>query len=758
MRNQARSPWLILAPLIAAILAVPALPDLQAQDSRPAQAQISAASSHTESIVSTSAAASAQDSQTAETGVSTDWSSRHLVFSQPATAEQARRVQQDPRYRQQLDRNNQLRSLPPVLEPADAFRFRFPIGGGGGGSGSSPAHTETESRGAWSQSLNGNVNVGAGTYPGKYSFSLGAANCASAAKPDFVVYSTELQGSGIQATLVAYDNLYAGCSTVLHPNVPTVYWAYNTGNGTKILTSPAFSRDGSQVIFVQLDSGGATSSLVLLKWAASTTETVGGPMTLIPVSPSLYRGCTAPCETTLSLGATDSGSSVFPDLSNDTAWVGDDGGNLHKFAPVFLGVNPPAEVTTGGFPAAISTAPLTAAIHDFSSGTVFVGDTGSGGGFLYAVDSANGSHVTKSGQLDFGVGITGGPIVDSTAELVYVFSSEDGTGACMNFTEDCAGVWQLPTNFTSGETGPEVAVGNSVVEGSATPPNPLYIGAFDSTYLNSTTATGNLYVCGNTGGDPTLYQVPILAGGFGVPIPGPQLSNATPPCSPVSDIYNPNASGGPSEFFFVSINSDGMSTGCDVSGCIFNFNDTPWKPNTNYAVGQEVLDLHLHIQVVSQAGTSGATVPHWTEALGQPTTDNSVKWLAQGVLTATTPPAWMASTSYSLHKEILDSNGNIELATTTPTGMSGVGPPSWKTTAGLSTTDGTEVWLNVGGIPTNAAEEVDGTSGIIIDNTVGSSTILGGSQIYFFTLGNEAACGDGQFGRCAVQLSQSSLQ
>src|ERR1700693_1021054 len=32
----------------------------------------------------------------------TDWSNQHLIFSNPATAEQATRLRQDPRYRQQL--------------------------------------------------------------------------------------------------------------------------------------------------------------------------------------------------------------------------------------------------------------------------------------------------------------------------------------------------------------------------------------------------------------------------------------------------------------------------------------------------------------------------------------------------------------------------------------------------------------------------------------------------------------------------------
>src|SRR5271155_3752438 len=44
-----------------------------------------------------------------------DWSHRHLIFSQPATSEQAERVQQDPRYWLQLRRSD-----PQTQEPAAA--------------------------------------------------------------------------------------------------------------------------------------------------------------------------------------------------------------------------------------------------------------------------------------------------------------------------------------------------------------------------------------------------------------------------------------------------------------------------------------------------------------------------------------------------------------------------------------------------------------------------------------------------------------
>jgi len=50
-------------------------------------------------------------------GIPTDWSHRHLVFSQPATAEQAEQVARDPRYWQQWYRRN-------VIHGA---RYLFPL-------------------------------------------------------------------------------------------------------------------------------------------------------------------------------------------------------------------------------------------------------------------------------------------------------------------------------------------------------------------------------------------------------------------------------------------------------------------------------------------------------------------------------------------------------------------------------------------------------------------------------------------------------
>jgi hypothetical protein len=677
--------------------------------------------------------------------VLSDWSHRHVIFSRPATAEQAARLEKDPRYLQQRYRN-ELPPLVPAVDPLDGNALKSPTG-----SHISSAGTNKKPNGYWQENLGSGASVGAGNYPAKYSFMATTAYCGTATKPDFVVYSTGLAGASNQATIVAYDNLYSGCTGT----VPSTYWAYNTGTGAQVLTSPAFSRDGTQVVFAQTEGG--SGFLVLLKWKATTTHTVSSPRTLTAVSNASYRNCTAPCMTTIALvdgsGAAtdDTTSSVFADISDDTAWVGGAGGWLHKITGVFLGT--PAEVTGGPFPVQVSANVLTDPVHDFASGDVFVGDAG---GTLYRVDSTSGA-VTASGQLDFGVGIVQGPIVDSTNGLVYVFASSDGSGNCNSGTTDCSGVYQLSTSFISGDTGSEVVVGNSTVSGI--PPNPLYIGTFDNAYETSTNATGNLYVCGNTGGAPTLYQVPIAAGAL--PVNGTGITALTPgtrspACASVTDIYTPNSSGGATERLFVSVEDNGEGSSCGGAGCVMNFLDSPWQANTAYTLGQEIFSNRLHIEVAVTPGISGTTTPTWTSSAGELKNDGTVLWMDQGVLLVT-QPAWVANHHYAaITDRILDSNGNIEVST--HVGISGASTPVWNTTPGGTTSDNTVTWTNAGSTATFALPSAGGTSGIIIDNIVGSGTLAGASQIYFSTLGNQSCSTSGGTGGCAVQASQSVLQ
>ncbi|HZW81075.1 MAG TPA: hypothetical protein VFF50_11440 [Candidatus Deferrimicrobiaceae bacterium] len=682
--------------------------------------------------------------------VPTDWSHHHVIFSRPGTTEQAARVQQDPRYWQQQYR----RELPVIAPAAErGIALQLPASQ----HVSKPPKSQ-KPKGDWQENLGTGGSIGAGNYPAKFSFLGTTANCGSATQPDFVVYSTGLAGSASQASIVAYDNLYSGCTGT----VPSTYWAYNTQG--QILTSPAFSRDGSQVAFVETNGG--FGILVLLKWAASTSETISSPLTLTAVSNGSYRTCTAPCMTTIDLKdrsgvqTDDTTSSVFADLSDDTAWVGGAFGWLHKITGIFLGR--PAEVTGGSFPVQMSSGNvLSSPVHDYASGNVFVGDAG---GYLYRVDSTSGA-VTATSELDFGSGIVQGPIVDSTSGLVYVFASSDDSDNCTNGNTNCAVVYELTTSFATGAVGSEVVVGASTAPGSTTP-NPMYIGAFDIAYENSTNATGNLYVCGNTGGAPTLYQVPVVAGAF--PSSGNGTSVAlltatleTPACSPVTDVYNPNAAGGATEKVFVSVENDGLNSGCGGGGCLFNFVDTQWQESTPYNIGQEVLavssnDGHLYIYVVAAPGISGAMQPHWPNSAGAEFTDGSMQWIDQGPLSGGALSAWRASQHYVPPSRILDNDGNVEVVTVA--GTTGTTAPAWSTAPGGTTMDGTVTWINAGALGSFVLPAAGGTSGIVIDNTVGAATQGGASQIYFSTLSNQTCTTSGTSGGCAVQASQSALQ
>ena len=335
-------------------------------------------------------------------GFPTDWSHHHLIFSRPRNARVAAKVEGNPRYWQQFARRN----VPRVLSddgyaPLEVHSIRHRKSGGG---------TATKISRDWSVNMGSGASTGADNYPAKYTFSTTTATCGSGSSPDFVVFNTGRAGSSTQASIVAYDNLYSGCTGT----VPQTYWAYNTGG--QILTSVAFSQDGTQLAFAQTAAG--QGQVVLLKWKASS-GTIGAPVTLTPVSNSAYRGCTAPCMTTITLrteanvAVDDTTSSVFPDYQGDTLYVGGGLGWLHKITGVFVG-SPPQEVHSGGFPVQVNPGNTTTLYSPVFDGTsVFVGDQG---GYFYRVNAASGA-VVQSAQLDDGAGIVSGPYLDGTAAL-----------------------------------------------------------------------------------------------------------------------------------------------------------------------------------------------------------------------------------------------------------------------------------------------------------------------------------------------------
>jgi hypothetical protein len=679
----------------------------------------------------------------------TDWSHHHLIFTRPGTAEKAARVSSNPRFWQQMYRQQQ-RLVLPVARAEVRGDFRGEFG------------TDIRDRinfgdrdklhRDWSQGLGANGLNLAGNYPAKFSFDINTASCST----DYVVYSNGLPGfAGTQADIIAFNNLYSGCTS---GTVPSVYWAYNTMGA--VYTSPVVSLDGSQIAFVQTD-GSNRSYLALLRWAASTTDTVTSPTTLSSVGAGAYFGCSAPCVALLPLQTTggtateDIASSPFYDYANDIMWVGDNTGLLHKFTGVFKGT--PTEATAP-WPFQVSTSAkpaLTAAIFDQESGDVFVEDAD---GYLYSVTTTGTITATASARLDVGTGFVEGPVVDSSNGLIYAFSSSDGSGACAGGS-NCTAVFQFPVGFASGSSGSKVVVGNST---TGETPAPLYIGAFDSTYLNSDNGTGNLYVCGNTSNNPAIYQVPIAAGvapasGTVMDVMASATTGPITSCSPVTDFANPNGTNGPAERVFVSVQDNGISTNCAGGGCVLDYLDTPWKATTGYAVGEQILDRNLHVETAFVGGTSGATTPTWPDNATDYTFDGTVAWVDQGYITASLL-SWASGTTYVVHDRVIDSNGNVEIAET-PSGTSGATAPHWSTTIGTGTTlDGSVLWLNAGPVATFALSSAGGTGGIVVDNAVNPTVMGGASQVYFFTLGSQACASGPAPGECAVQASQSALE
>src|ERR1700722_16409588 len=164
----------------------------------------------------------------------TDWSHRHLVYSEPRSLMKRFELSRDPRYVQQLRRKNAERRG----FDRDEWRWRRAL-----------EHLD-KLHGDWSVNMGLGAKVGAGNYPAKFSFDPTSANCATPApppgqQPDFVVYNTSLAGTSSQATIAAFTNLYSSCT-----GSPTLYWAYNTGSTGAGVASPVLSFDGSPGAFI----------------------------------------------------------------------------------------------------------------------------------------------------------------------------------------------------------------------------------------------------------------------------------------------------------------------------------------------------------------------------------------------------------------------------------------------------------------------------------------------------------------------------
>jgi hypothetical protein len=437
-----------------------------------------------------------------------DWTTHHVVYTHSATLSALHSAESDPRamfHWREAER--------------DQSRNIFGFG----------RHHEPHRRrhdrlhGDWSISL-GTGTVAAGQFPAKFSFDVAAAaDCNN----DFVVFPVNVNGSGTQPNLVAFNRLYSGPAGAIGicnrtpsgsdlGTSATVLWSYNIhaiAAGAAVPASPVLSLDGAKVAFVESAAGNAAHFHVLAWKSGDGRDATNLQNTLLPRAITTFS-ITAPAAgtgaaTDLVLGAaTATISSPFVDYVRDVAYVGNDQGTLYRIKNVFCtGACTTAApsldaswgsggaVTVGsGSCAGTAKSTLTGPILDFVTLNVFVG---CGDGRVYGFTSsgaplANPSIAVGNGSATGGV--VESPIVDGMNGFIY---SVAGTGA--------GGTSAVLVQATTSLGGPCAGgtlcvanVGNAGVHNAHSP-------ALNDSYFSSgTSANWLIYMGGFTGALNTL--------------------------------------------------------------------------------------------------------------------------------------------------------------------------------------------------------------------------------------------------------------
>jgi hypothetical protein len=364
--------------------------------------------------------------------------------------------------------------------------------------------------------------------------------------------------------IVAFNKLYStqgSAGGLCNQDGPSAYWSYYTGTG-QALTSVVLAGDGSKVAFVE-SAAGTGATLRIIKWKAGQGSGAGypvAPTTTLTAGQNWSTNCPAAnsCMSSIAFNggatSTDTRSSPFYNYNTDVLYVGDNNGKIHKFTGVFNGT--PAEVTSG-WPITVNAGTiLTGPVYDGVSGNIFVGDSTGRLSFLREVGSAVGACGSGSppclGSVNLAVG-TGGalndpPVVDgATGKVIATNGSETSANGV---------ILQASTALTGAVT---FAIG-----GTSAGTGAIYSGAFDNTYINSASPSisGHMYVCGNDpahGSRAGLYQLSFNGTGVLTGV-GTALVNlvsagsggGSQACSPVTEVYNPNASGGAKDWIFFS--------------------------------------------------------------------------------------------------------------------------------------------------------------------------------------------------------------
>jgi hypothetical protein len=484
-------------------------------------------------------------------GLVEDWSTHHLVFSNPGTFEDAvrsgrfeewQRIVTDPRYRMQQVRRGMVSGVD-SLESAHDLSPPGWLGILYGQKG----HIHRD----WQVALAGGAGNGVGTdrYPAKYSFSpIGAPNCTS----DYVVFGINTPGLSNQANIMGVNNLYKISCT---GTVPTILFSYLVGSGS-VLTDPVLSLDGTKVAFIESKTGGSIFHVLTLDQRGNSgcpNSPCNGTAFNSPATPGVNNNAIDK-KITMSGGVSVTRSAPFVDYSGDIAYTGDDSGKLHKFTGIFRGT--PAEAGSPWPVTVASGVAMTSPVFDHGASQHIL--IGGNDGNLYCLTIAGVACSTFKITLGASIAFTG-PIVDSTMQTVFAEANTASNAVLIQATTSLGS----PVSATMGVTGTD-----------------LFDGAFDNAYFTNV-STGHMYFCGNltTAATPTLWRVTFNSSGvmsstndggkFQLVQNGNTGTNFD--CTPLTEVYNTSQS---KDYLFIGVKSGGFVSGtpnCGGNTCLISF-------------------------------------------------------------------------------------------------------------------------------------------------------------------------------------------
>lgn len=510
----------------------------------------------------------------ARTGLIQDWSARYAVFARIGPPQAMNAAQRDPR------------ALQSWRKALVAHARASQVAGTGQqdlnrDAGRPAPHHQLKQHTDWSINLGGQGPAEA-MFPAKFSFDINATpDCTN----DFVVFPVNQAPNSTHENLVAFNDLYSGtlggigiCNrTASASDVGTsavVKWSYaiQSADNAGVMTSPALSLDGTKVAFVT-SKAGQQPHFHVLAWASgdgvnpANLQDPSSTTKLITSFTALAPAAGSGTATDLAFGASAGGpgdtlSSPFIDYVNDTAYIGDDKGNLVRIKDVFCTANlscsgaAPSLDTSWGTSGTVSVgvgscsgtgnSRLTGAIADSVTGNVYVGCAD---GKLYGFNSSGAalanSPVTVGNNTAIGA-LQDAPIVDGINRFVYAFSGNNGTNSvAVQANFDLSSVRRVPLGAANRFT--------------------LHAGEFNDAYFSSSTSTNwFLYAQGyNGGGTQTfLYWIGFDASRNMNTLPTGSLNTrpSATECSPMTEFLN-----GTTDRLFLSLLAGNVLNSYDIT-------------------------------------------------------------------------------------------------------------------------------------------------------------------------------------------------